>query len=357
MKKILFSAFFFVLCTLLLVSCECNHNEVVDISIASSCVSTGLSEGKHCSKCGVVFTEQEVLSTVEHTYENGKCTVCDKPDPSVHIHTEITDIAIPATCTNTGLTEGKHCSTCGKVFIAQIVVPVQAHNYKDGRCAECNTPDPNAHIHAWKNATCTAPKTCTKCQATEGSALGHTFGEWNTLTGPTCNREGVKTRLCKTCGTIEQGMIPVNDEHTPETIPAVDATCVKAGSTAGLKCTYCEKVLTVPQTVVATGIHKFSARWYKTPDGHFHPCLYCDATSATEEHVDYNNDSICDVCYYEDEGVARYQASTIKEKNVSSESIDVAALVVENEIATTNNSITFYNPKKWKVVFELYIKK
>ena len=31
--------------------------------------------------------------------------------------------------------------------------------------------------HVWGNATCTAPKTCTTCGATEGEALGHSFGE------------------------------------------------------------------------------------------------------------------------------------------------------------------------------------
>lgn len=31
--------------------------------------------------------------------------------------------------------------------------------------------------HAWKDATCTAPKTCAKCGATEGSAAGHTYAE------------------------------------------------------------------------------------------------------------------------------------------------------------------------------------
>ena len=32
-----------------------------------------------------------------------------------------------------------------------------------------------AHEHTWVDATCTAPKTCSECGATEGEALGHTF--------------------------------------------------------------------------------------------------------------------------------------------------------------------------------------
>ena len=37
------------------------------------------------------------------------------------------------------------------------------------------TPAPTACSHSWKAATCTAPKTCTKCGATEGNALGHNY--------------------------------------------------------------------------------------------------------------------------------------------------------------------------------------
>ena len=33
----------------------------------------------------------------------------------------------------------------------------------------------NEHTHIWQDATCTAPKTCTGCGATEGKALGHNF--------------------------------------------------------------------------------------------------------------------------------------------------------------------------------------
>lgn len=32
--------------------------------------------------------------------------------------------------------------------------------------------------HEWQDATCTEPKTCSKCGETEGEALGHTPGEW-----------------------------------------------------------------------------------------------------------------------------------------------------------------------------------
>ena len=42
-------------------------------------------------------------------------------------HTEVIDPAKEATCTETGLTEGKHCSVCGEVIMEQEVVPMVPH--------------------------------------------------------------------------------------------------------------------------------------------------------------------------------------------------------------------------------------
>ena len=46
------------------------------------------------------------------------------------------------------------------------------------------------HVHEWVEATCTAPKTCSRCGATEGEALGHDWKEATTEAPKTCTRCG-----------------------------------------------------------------------------------------------------------------------------------------------------------------------
>ncbi|MBO5904528.1 MAG: leucine-rich repeat protein [Clostridia bacterium] len=46
-------------------------------------------------------------------------------------NTVVIDAAVPATCTQTGLTEGKHCSDCGMILVKQQVVPMTEHDYED----------------------------------------------------------------------------------------------------------------------------------------------------------------------------------------------------------------------------------
>lgn len=57
------------------------------------------------------------------------------------------------------------------------------HTWKDATCTapktctRCGVTDGTALGHNWKDATCTAPKTCVRCSATNGQALGHMFNE------------------------------------------------------------------------------------------------------------------------------------------------------------------------------------
>ena len=68
------------------------------------------------------------------------------------------------------------------------------------------------HKHVFKEATCTEPKTCLECGATEGEALGHTWIEADCLNPKTCSACGLtegealghalEMGICPNCGEI-----------------------------------------------------------------------------------------------------------------------------------------------------------
>ena len=54
-------------------------------------------------------------------------------------HVEVTDNAVAPTCTEKGLTESKHCSKCGKILQEQTEIPALGHDleHHDGQPATC----------------------------------------------------------------------------------------------------------------------------------------------------------------------------------------------------------------------------
>ncbi|MBQ9472034.1 MAG: hypothetical protein IJU73_02690, partial [Ruminococcus sp.] len=57
-----------------------------------------------------------------------------KKDESVqHTHVPMTLPAVPATCTETGLTKGSYCATCGEILQQQTETPSLGHFYEPYR--------------------------------------------------------------------------------------------------------------------------------------------------------------------------------------------------------------------------------
>ena len=94
------------------------HKVVVDQGKKATCTEDGLTEGKHCSVCKEVIKKQEVIPATGHKV--------------------VVDQAKEATCTNTGLTEGIHCSICNKIIKKQEIIPALGHDFKDGVCTRCH---------------------------------------------------------------------------------------------------------------------------------------------------------------------------------------------------------------------------
>lgn len=123
------------------------------------------------------------------------------------------------------------------------------HNWKAATCTtpktctKCGKTEGSALGHSWKEATCTKAKTCTRCGATEGSAKGHNL-QWVTTKEAAVGVAGLKEHKCATCGYVDG----------TETIPALadvgqETAWVYADSTHRTKTMYdgtviCEELVT-----------------------------------------------------------------------------------------------------------------
>ena len=105
----------------------------------------------------------------------------------IHIHDYKKTSTTPKTCTSNG-SETYTCTSCDNSYIITIDA---SHNYNlvSEKAASCTVAGEKKYScsacgdsyidliavksHNYKSATCTAPKTCSECGKTEGSALGH----------------------------------------------------------------------------------------------------------------------------------------------------------------------------------------
>ena len=167
------------------------------------------------------------------------CDICGAENVSEHNWVDATCTA-PKTCSECGATDGdvldhpdenkdhKCDNNCGKTDIGTHADSAEdadhvcdygcgvkleecsdAKSDKDHNCDICGAE--NVSEHNWIDATCTAPKTCSECGATEGEKLG----------------------------------------HTEEIIPCKEPTLTESGLTEGKKCSVCRLILVEQEEIPA----------------------------------------------------------------------------------------------------------
>ena len=183
----------------------------------ATCEETG-EKSHHCTECEeradittieALGHDYQIKSTAEAVCEKGgtiiyECTRCkatkQETIPATG-HREEIDAAVEPTCTEKGKTEGKHCSVCGKVLVAQKEIPALGHTA--GQKVEENRVE----------STCTQEGHydeviyCTVCnkeitrETKTIKAKGHTYStEWTIDKGATCEETGEKSHHCTECG-------------------------------------------------------------------------------------------------------------------------------------------------------------
>ena len=199
--------------------------------LAPTCTAVG-SKSHHCTRCDEKLDITEIPANGHsHTATVTAPTCIGKGFTSYYCHctdfyigdyvdalghTEAIDEAVAPTCTATGLTEGKHCSVCNAVLVAQEVVPANGHTYESVVTA------PTCTEKGYTTHTCHCGDSYVD---SEVDALGHTPSDWVVDAEAQIGVEGSKHKECTVCGeTLETEAIEALTE-APTTEPEPSGGC------------------------------------------------------------------------------------------------------------------------------------
>ncbi len=173
------------------------HTEVIDEAVAPTCTETGLTEGSHCSVCNAIIKEQEVIPALGHDYKS-----------------VITD----PTCTEQGYTTYT-CTRDGDTYISDYTDAL-GHDY------ESVVTDPTCTEQGYTTYTCTRDGDTYISDYTEPT--GHIFDDGVITKEATCTEDGIMTYTCTLCGEVKTSVIAAHGHSYVATV-TTEATCTEDG--------------------------------------------------------------------------------------------------------------------------------
>lgn len=173
------------------------------------------------------------------TFRCSGCSETKMEEIAKTAHKSVVDKAVAATCTESGLTEGSHCSVCNAVIKAQSAVPALGHDFSKSYqsdadmhwhiCSRCKVLSEKA-AHKFDNTTdCSKPATCTECGHIK-AAGNHVWNEGIISKQASCAEDGETIYTCTICGDVMREKIPaIGHDFSSEYTVDLPATCVKSG--------------------------------------------------------------------------------------------------------------------------------
>ena len=204
-------------------TCECGdtysevilspgHDIVTDAAIDPTCTESGLTEGCHCTRCDYAVAQEEIAAI-------GHDLVVTAP-------------AVAATCTERGRTEAAYCTFCDYETVSEEIAPL-GHDIIEEVLFAPNCTEEGA-----------SEFTCSRCDYYEAKftpALDHDYVE-EVLFAPTCTEEGASEFTCTRCDYYEAKFTPALG-HDYVLTSETPATCTEDGSRIST-CSRCQDAQT-----------------------------------------------------------------------------------------------------------------